>query len=287
MKIVETRDVGTHDGKITGTVSLDAALDILDFFLSRGTEAPLSELASCCHMSKAAAQHALRTLEARRFIEWSPETRRYSLGVRVFELGAMFHNQLDIRRAAIPEMTSLVEQTGQAVFLCITDGDEAICLERVEGRHRARIYALRLGERQPLHCGAAPRALMTDMSDAELIGYASRTGLPGFTPHTITNLAALIDNVHEIRETGYSVSIEDVSPGVAAIGAPVRDHLGRILASISVSGIATAYSKDRIASLVDAVQSAAYRISQKIGYNPELRSGTATSKNRRKVRAIR
>jgi DNA-binding IclR family transcriptional regulator len=76
----------------------------------------------------------------------------------------------------------MVEETGQAGFLCVRDDDQALCLERIEGRHFFHIFALGIGERQPLHCGGAPRALLAGMSDSEIAAYAMRTKLPRFTP---------------------------------------------------------------------------------------------------------
>jgi IclR family KDG regulon transcriptional repressor len=266
--------------------SVGRALNLLDVFLTHRSEVGLKELAASCGMNKATAHRLLKTLESRGYVKKSLEYQKYSLGVRVFELGALYQNQLNIRRSAMPEMTSLVEQTGQAAFLCIRDGDHALCLERVEGRHRARIYALGLGERQPLHCGAAPRALMSGMSDAEILAYASRTGLPAYTPHTITNGGDLLENVHRILADGYSISKEDVSVGVAAVGAPVRNHLGHVVASISVSGIASTYTAEKIADLADAIQSAACRLSYEIGYGTQERSLKTSAAPKRSIHAV-
>lgn len=266
--------------------SVGRALNLLDVFLTHRSEVSLTELAVSCGMNKATAHRLLKTLESRGYVQKSLEYQKYSLGVRVFELGAVFQNQLDIRRAAMPEMTSLVEQTGQAAFLCVRDGDHALCLERIEGRHRARIYALRLGERQPLHCGAAPRALMSGMSDAEVLAYAARTGLPAYTPQTITRAGDLLTNVRGIQTDGYSVSQEDVSLGVAAVGAPVRDHLGHVVASISVSGIASTYTAERIVDLADEIQSAAYRLSCAIGYGTQERSLKTSAPPKQIIHAV-
>jgi DNA-binding IclR family transcriptional regulator len=246
--------------------SLGRALDLLEAFLSSPSDMGLAQLASAARLNRATAHRLLTTLEARGYVQRHEETRKYSLGVRVFDLGARFNNQLDIRRAALPEMTSLVEQTGQAAFLCVRDGDEALCLERVGGRHRVRIFALQLGERQPLHCGAAPRALLSGLSDAEISAYSKRTKLPGFTPQTIVTTERLIQDAHRTRTEGYVLSYEDVTTGIAAVGAPVRDHTDQVVASISVSGLAASYSPERIVELADAVRSGAHRLSRQMGH---------------------
>jgi DNA-binding IclR family transcriptional regulator len=82
----------------------------------------------------------------------------------------------------------MVEETGRAGFLCVRDGDHALCLERIEGRHFFDIFILGIGERQPLHCGETLRALLTGMSNSEIEAYAMRTKLPRYTSQTITTL---------------------------------------------------------------------------------------------------
>ncbi len=246
--------------------SVSQVLDVLETFLSHESPIGLSDLAMLLQMEKNTAQRLLDTLEARGYVYRSTARGKYRLGARLFELGGRFQNQLDIRRAALPELTSLVEQTEQAAFLCVRDRDDALCVERVEGRHRARIYALNVGAHQPLHCGAAPRALLCEMTDAELLAYASRTGLPTFTPATISTPQQLLEDVHLTRSQGYAVSNQDVSPGIGAIGSPVRDFTKQVVASISVSGIAASYTQELISSLGGAVQAAAERISDQLGF---------------------
>ena len=248
--------------------SLGRALDLLEAFVTSPSEMGLAQLASAARLNRATAHRLLTILEARGYVQRHEETKKYSLGVRVFDLGARFNNQLDIRRAALPEMTSLVEQTNQAAFLCVRDGDEALCLERVGGRHRVRIFTLQIGERQALHCGAAPRALLSGMFDAEIGAYARRTRLPGLTPRTIVTEDQLIRDAQQTRKQGYVLSFEDVTPGIAAVGAPVRDQTNQVIASISVSGLAASYSPERIVELADAVRSGADRLSRQMGYRP-------------------
>lgn len=262
--IVKNSRALQHDG---GVQSVSRALDLLEAFLDHGPELGLTRIATLLSMNKATAHRLLATLETRGYVQHSEANHRYSLGVRLFELGAHFQNQLDIRRAALPELTSMVEETGQAGFLCVRDGDHALCLERIEGRHFVRIFALRLGERQPLHCGAAPRALLSGMPESEIVAYAARTGLPKYTEKTIVTADRLVADANQTRLKGYAVSNEDVSLGIAAVGAPVRDYTKRVIASISLSGIAATYTPDRIAELAGAVAAAAHRISRQMGYS--------------------
>jgi IclR family transcriptional regulator, KDG regulon repressor len=249
-----------------GAQSISSGLDLLEIFLTHGPEIGPGDLATLLDTTKTTLHRLIATLEVRGYLYRSITNGKYRLGARVFELGSCFQNQLDIRRAALPELASLVEQTEQAAFLCVRDLDFALCVERIEGRHRAHIYALHMGERQPLHCGAAPRALLSGLSDAEILAYADRTGLPSLTPRTISTPEAILKDVKQTRSQGYVVSNEDVSPGIGAIGSPVRDFTRHVVASISVSGIAASYTPERILALGSVVQAAARRVSEEMGF---------------------
>jgi DNA-binding IclR family transcriptional regulator len=263
------RDKPALQRKISGVQSVWRALDLLEAFPTYGPELGLTSIASYLKMNKATAHRLLATLEARGYVERTPDGRKYRLGVRAFELGAYFQRQVDVRRLALPFLTEMVEQTGEAAFLCIREGDEALCIERVEAEQVVNIFSLRVGGRQPLHCGAAPRALLADFNDQELEAYALRTGLPKFTENTLSTLEQLRQDVRQTRSQGYVVSLEDVTPGIRAVGAPIRDHSGRIVAAISLSGLAARFGPERIPELARILVANTERISRQIGYREE------------------
>lgn len=250
--------------------SVARALDLLEAFPKFGPEIGLTSIAEQLNMSKATAHRLLATLEARGYIARSADGRKYRLGVRSFELGSYFQSQLDVRRLALPYMMAMVEETGESAFLCIQEDDSALCIERVEGNQEVNIFILRVGGRQPLHCGAAPRALLSGLDDAELADYAERIGLPTYTPQTITTLEALYTDVRCTRQQGYVVSMEDASLGIAAVGAPVRAHSGEVIAAISLSGLVARYGAVRIEELAKVVVTTTRSLSRQMGFREDL-----------------
>lgn len=238
----------------------------MEVFPRYGPELGLTKIASLLNLNKATTYRLLTTLEERGYVERALESRRYRLGVRAFELGLYFQSQLQVRKLALPSMKALVEQTGEAAFLCMREGDEAVCIERVEAEQQVNIFSLRVGGRQPLHCGAAPRALLSGLDEKKIISYATRTGLPASTPDTITSLENLLKDVQMTRLRGYVVSMNDVVNGIAAVGGPVYDHSGNVTASISLSGLSIGYQPDRISELARIVVETAGRISRQLGF---------------------
>ena len=247
------------------TQSVLRALELLEAFPKHGPEIGLTEIARLLQMSKATAYRLLSTLVNRGYLVRSAENRKYRLGVRIFELGSYFQSQIEIRRVAMPPMNAMVEQTREAAFLCVRDGDEALCVERVEAPHEVNIFTLRVGGRQPLHCGGAPRALMAGMSDEEIQAYVQRSSLPAITPYTLHTLEQIILDVHQTRERGYVLSANDVTIGISALGAPIYDHAGKVIASISLSGLSNRFEDEHIDEFATILMATASRLSSQIG----------------------
>lgn len=80
--------------------------------------------------------------------------------------------------------------------------------------------------------------------------------LPALTPRTLVDADALRADIAATRKRGYSVSDEDVTVGIGALGVPVRDARGAVRASLSLSGFAEAIreaEEEYVGVLRDAV----------------------------------
>ena len=249
----------------SGTQSINRALALLEAFPKYGPEIGLSELSRNLNLNKTTTYRMIKALESKGYISYTPVGRKYRLGVKVFELGSYYQSKLDIRSFALPYLKVLTENTKEASFLCVRNGNDAICIERVETENKDEYFALRVGGRQPLHCGAASRALLVEMSDEELETYAIDTGLPALTPRTITTVSELKNDVMVTKNQGYVYSNEDVTIGIVALGVPIRDYSGKVVAAISVSGIAKLF-RQNMKGLSSEIMRTAALISSHMGY---------------------
>ena len=113
------------------------------------------------------------------------------------------------------------EATGETTFLCVRHGTRAVCIERIDGV-RVNSRVLRLGRSLPLHVGAAPRALLAFEDREGWEEYAAIASLTEDLGHDISR-SALYAELEEIRNAGFVVSDNTVTPGIAAVGAPIFD----------------------------------------------------------------
>ncbi|MDQ0092255.1 IclR family transcriptional regulator [Paeniglutamicibacter psychrophenolicus] len=208
----------------------------------------------------------LATLAEAGWVEQLGPRGAFRIGSKLISLSGKLLNDLDLRRAAVPVLRSIHEATGETAFMCIRRNTRAVCIERVDGK-RVNSRLLSLGGSLPLHTGAAPRALLAFEDRQTWDDYAtvvSQTADIQFDARARTKFYA---DLEAIRSAGYSVSDDDLTPGIAAIGAPVFDHKGHVVASLSVSGLRAGILTEAVdgRTVIELARDGARRLSEYLG----------------------
>jgi DNA-binding IclR family transcriptional regulator len=68
-----------------------------------------------------------------------------------------------------------------------------------------------------------------------------------------------------VVEHGYSVSDRDVVPGIASLGAAIRDHAGQVCAALSMGGLREQVLGDDLAANVELIVTGVAEISDALG----------------------
>jgi DNA-binding IclR family transcriptional regulator len=253
---------GARDG---GVQVLHKAGALLDCLADRG-EMAASDLADAIGEPRSSVYRLLNSLMALDMVE--PGARRgvYRLGLKLLRLGSAVTARFDERTAALPVVERLHDATGETVFLCIRRNWEAVCIERLDGR-RVTALALQLGGSLPLHAGGASRALLAYEKRELWEEYVARGPLEQLTSETPTTRDDLFALLERTRSDGYAISDSDVTIGIAALGAPVLDHRGRIIAALSIAGVRQEILEgDNGPRMVELVTGGAREISAALGY---------------------
>src|SRR5262249_20853486 len=122
-----------------------------------------------------------------------------------------------------------------------------------------------LGTRWPAHATSTGKALLAHLEGGDdMLG---EEPLSAFTPRTLTDPKALARELARVRQRGFAISSEELEPGFVAVGAPVRDALGRVVAAVSVGGPKTRLTATAVVAAVGSrVKAAADRVSERLGY---------------------
>jgi DNA-binding IclR family transcriptional regulator len=204
--------------------------------LAEEREATPRRLAELIDEPRTTTYRLLRSLEALDLVESGSQSGSYRLGWKLMRLGAAVVERLDERQAALPVMERIHERVGETVFLLVRRGRNAVCIERLEGL-RVQSLALRLGGSLPLHVGAGPRVLLAWEPESEWESYVADDTLEALTGETPVTRDALFAELARTRERGYALSDEDVTPGIASLGAPIFDYTGEVRAALSIGGM--------------------------------------------------
>lgn len=216
-----------------GLQSVATSLDLLDCF-EACESLGVTEVARQLGVAKSTAHRMLRTMCDRGFVEHDPETGRYSLGLRLYELGQAAADRLRIRRLAMPLLESLRQSTGDTVHLAIPQGGEVLYVARLSAGFGARRLGS-VGLRFPAHTTGSGKAIAA--FDESVASACRGLGFQAFTASSICAVAEFDRALDRVRQRGFAVNDQETVTGFTTVAAPVRDRrTGRPLAALSLVG---------------------------------------------------
>ncbi len=247
-----TSAIDPQDNRASSLQVVDRSVAILDALASDTPELGVTELAKATGMSKGTVHRILASLEHHRLVEQDSESKRYRLGLRLFEFGSRATAQIDYVRLVEPFLQQLASQTGETTHLAILDEGTILYVAKVDGWHSLRMPS-QIGKRLPTHCTALGKVMLAGLPDVNLRQILKGHGLVQLTPNTLTSLERLKSELEAIRRLGYSVDNEELELGLRCVAAPVVDSNGDAVAAVSISGPTTRITTSNVAILAPHV----------------------------------
>lgn len=186
----------------------------------------------------------------------------YQLGAKLLQLGAHVHVRVDLRREAKAVLEWLRDKIGETANLVVREGDEVVYVDRATTNRMMHIEHV-IGGRAPLHVTAIGKLMLADSGIQACRHYAQRTGLPAYTPNTITDIDDLIETVQLCAVHRYALDNEEAERGVGCIGVLVRDNNSNVAAGVSVSFPIEKYDDEWIQHVIQAAD----HLSTHLGYS--------------------
>lgn len=246
--------------------SVSHALDVLEQFTGESDELGVTELSKRLKLHKNNVFRLLATLESRGYIEQNKATENYRLGIRCLQLGQTYVTQMGLLRQAHPIIEGLANAASETAFVAVLRKACVVPLDAVEADRPIRLTS-RIGEALPLHCTAAGKVQLAYISDADL-REALIEGLPKFTEKTIVDRQALLAQLRNVAERGYSLEMGEHLAEVNSIAVPIRDYTRNVVGSLAVSGPAHRMGEERIEKeIVPLMQKAGHELSSRLGFD--------------------
>lgn len=244
--------------------TIQKAGELLALFDRNHTEWGVREVAEKLKMAKSSTHDLMSSLAKLGFLN-KTEANRYRLGWRLVTLSEILLATTELRKEARPVMEDLAARYQETIHLAVLDDTQAVYVDKLEGRQAVRVELTSLGARLYAHCSSLGKVLLAYSSEEEVKRIVQTTGLPRFTPNTITDEDDLLQTLAKIRKQGYAYDLEEILPDLCCVGAPIYNHTGQVVAAISMSVPAYRFKRSQT-EFRDGVIRAAKTISKRLGY---------------------
>lgn len=236
---------------------------------SQGT--PLSAISRLSGFGKGTTHRLLSALVEAGFAFQEPTTRRYRLGAGLALL-ARIGQQHDVGAVAAPSLLRLAEITSDTVYASVREGSTAVCVGREIGSFPIRTLSLNVGDRRPLGVGSGSLALLAFLPDDE-IEIALEHNEAWFRDYEGHDIAYVRKAVAKSRRNGFAFVDGRIIPGMNAMGVPVHDNTGKVVAALSLAAIVDRVSGDRVAELASVLKKEAIRLGHALSATPAKTAG--------------
>ena len=253
--------------------TIERVAAILDVLARSAKGISLGDLAGKVELPKGTAHRILSSLMHFDFVRQHAETRNYSLGFKLVELGSSLLEQINIRKEAESFLTALSQKTGETVYLAILDRTEVVYIEKIETEDNSigLRASSKVGQRNKVYCCSLGKILLAYLPDGELDQILSEIDFVQKTENTITDSLQFRDHLKAVHSRGYAIDDEESERGIRCVAAPVRNEVGVTVAAVSISGPAIRVTREKAqGTLKDDVIATALEISQELGFRPEL-----------------
>ena len=233
---------------------------LLEILSSREEPVSLKEISERSGLHPSTAHRILNDLAVGRFVD-RPMAGSYRLGMRLLELGNLVKARLSVRDAALLPMRELHRLIQQPVNLSVRQGDEIVYVERAYSERSGMQVVRAIGGRAPLHLTSVGKLFLAFDDPQRLRAYATRTGLPGHTQNSLTQLSVLERELSKARQYGIARDNEELELGVRCMAAGIYDDQNKLIAGLSISSPADRLDENWLPKL----QATAQEISSALG----------------------
>ncbi len=210
--------------------AVERALTVLNAFHADKPAMTLGEIATATGLYKSTILRLAGSLERLGYLV-REDSGVFRIGPALWRLGSIYRAGFNVGDAIRPELRRLVEATGETASFYIRQGQSRVCLFRHNSPHSAR-HHLDEGTELPLTAGASAHVLLA---------FADGKGAKAKT----------------VTKRGYSISLGERDPQVAAVAVPVFDLAGEFRGALAISGLIGRFQqKARLSALAQLLASA-------------------------------
>jgi IclR family acetate operon transcriptional repressor len=234
--------------------SVTRAFELLEALAAAETSLALADLAQRAQLSAPTAHRLLKTMQLRGYIQQTAD-RNYSLGAALIRLGQKATPRLALQaQALLAELEQISEETANFAVL---DGGLVAYIAQVPSRHHMRMFT-EVGRKVLPHASGVGKAMLSVLPENQALQIVGKTGMPGYTPSTITTEDELLADLRESRRRGFAIDDGEQEIGVRCIAVALPGT--NPPAAVSISGPAARVTDAKSSAYIEALQRVARQL---------------------------
>jgi len=244
--------------------SIEKTIRIIELLGNSPSGLGLTQMSNALKYPPSTVHHIISTLMFHGYVNQASDTKRYSLGYAFLHISHRILENMDLRKVARKYLQELHQKSNETVHLAILREGRVIYIDKIQ-RPGSLSLATYVGFSTHPHAAAGGKVLLSQLSRDEVYKIYGSCHLPAYTKKTITDLNRLMEELNQIRESGYAVDDEGYYEGIRCVAVPVKNGRGRIVAALSITGSIFTMTKEKIEKeLIDLVVKTGERISSEL-----------------------
>jgi IclR family acetate operon transcriptional repressor len=272
-----------------GVQAVERAIDVLSALAEAGARPTLQQLAERLGVAPSTIHRIVTTLERTGMVERDAVGGGYAPGPKIAALYNAHAWDLDVRARAQPLMEQLRDATQETVSLHVRRHTVHVCVESLDSPHELRIR-LEVGATVPLCHACTGRAILAHLPPSEARRILSEECAPigavpgGFVPGGFAAgsptagsptagspdrdgwVGERLYELQMVRAAGYATGLNEPSPGMAGVSAPVFGRGAEVLGALTVSGPTVRFRRREILAAAEQLRAAAATLSSQLGH---------------------
>lgn len=252
----------------TRVANIERAMGLLEALVRHPSGKTVGELSIQLNHPKSAVSRILATLEAEGYVARDQYSGRFRIALKLLALAYRHAESLGVEDISMPLLRSFADDTGELVQLALVDGEEMRYVVKAEGASRIRTVSL-MGTKAVLHASAAGKVWLASLAWQQALRLVLNDGLDALTPHTITTVDSLAQELDGVRRNGYALNICEHTPELNSVAVPVKSQRmkGAVMGAVVLTGPEFRLSKKRLIEFVPGLSTIAEGIGEALPSN--------------------
>jgi DNA-binding IclR family transcriptional regulator len=259
-----TRDKKNNKGDGEKVIqSLDRGLLLLSL-LAENNCMSVTEIANELSVNKSTVTRLIQTLKHHDLVQLDKATNKYKLGYRILYYSEALLNNLNVITLSRPVLSRLSAEVSESVHLAMFNKNLVYVVDQVKSN---RVYSLSatVGMIEPLHCSSVGKCILAFRKPEFVRSVFENYIFTKYTENTITSLEDLLIEFEKIRNNGYAVDEEELTPGVRCVAVPIYDYRGTVKYCIGISGPSVNFTDKKVMHYIKKMVEASNEIGKEIG----------------------